>query len=510
MKEKSLLLLSIIFIFLAFASCSDNDSNNNTTGGENDTDEVYTNKWIYQQMKGLYLWNVPNNPNYDQAPVNFYNGLLFKYRQSADGDRFSWIEEKETTQRQKAGTGSLGFEILPQNYFYQLLPGQNYTNVGFFVTYVRRGSDAQNKGLKRGNVIYAVDNVDINYTNYEDLYYHLQTASSVSLSVYGEGGTANTINNITANSAYDEENPIWLESLISSGGKKIGYIVYNQFERGDNYKYDVELIQKIDALIKGGANDLIIDLRYNPGGYVISATHLASALVPNQNTADIFLKYSYNPARNDSLTRIYGSTVNFTDKVYSTSQSIPKSNLNSLYIIATENSASASEALINGLRPYMQGKLKHIGTKTTGKDKGSWAIDKNDVRIKYTLHPLIMRVLNKNDNRETGGNYERGLTPDIEINEWDKAYELVEVTNTDIFGEPIAYPLLLPWKEGMKELGDPSEALLAVAIADITGQPLPLSVKSATTRKVSVSAPVLTTFRKPAMIVEPELIGIDN
>lgn len=494
MKAKSYFFLSIFSIILLLSSCDDNDDNRRKPDEKTESE----NEWIYKQMKGLYLWDVPSKPNFNQDPEAFFESLLYK-RHQMDGDRFSRFGKEENS-KAKSGAISqkLGFDIQGIPYFKEGKIGSS-SSIGFFVLNVRENTDAKAKGLKRGNIIYAVNGNEINYVNYKDMEYYLKTASSASLSFYDENGLKKTISDIKGNFSGDMENPIWLSKIVEEG---IGYIVYDHFEKGNNNEYDIELVKTIETLVNNkGAKNLIIDLRYNHGGYIISATHLASALVPNRNTSDIFLKYNYNSARHDSLSSLYGDYVNFMDHVYNTGQAIPKTNLNSLYILTSENTASASEAIISGLKPYMGDKLKQVGMTTVGKDKGSWVI--KDAKYNHELYPMIMRISNKNNNSEYGGNYENGISPasNLNVNEWEGIYEIVIAK--DEYGTIYYCPLISEWKGSMKELGDEEETLLATAIADIKGEKRNTKFKSYETKIISVKVPVIERSRKPIMIVEP-------
>lgn len=491
MKAKAYFFLSIFSIIILFSACNDDDNDRRQSG------DTATNQWIYKQMKELYLWDVPQKPNYNQTPKKFFESLLYK-RDQIDGDRFSWIKEKDDNSTKAAlNTGKLGFDIVMQNYFKEILAGQtNRSNLGFFVVNVRDNTDAKTKGLKRGNVIYAIDGTPIDYDNYMDMYYHLQTASSITLSLYDENGQEKTISDIQGDFSGDSESPVWLSQVITEGNLKIGYLVYNEFERGDDYEYDIELIKAVEKLINEGAKDLVIDLRYNPGGYLQSATHLASILVPNRNTSNIFTKFTYNPKNHAALAKKYGDKDYFTDKV-NDSYPIPPTNLNSLYILTSRSTASASEALINGLEPYMD--IIQIGTKTSGKDKGSWLIE--DAKYNWQLQPLIMRVLDKDDK----GGYETGIEPDTYADEWSESYNMVETDGTNVYGEKDKCPVMKPWASGMKKLGDKEEPLLATAIAHMKGEGRKSVSKSYTIKTVSVKVPTIENPRKPRMIVEPKI-----
>ncbi len=461
MKAKSIFLLAIIL--LSFNACRDKEEEDPITPPKELTDNELTNQWAYNKMKSLYLWNtnLPSSPDYTQDPEKFFYGILYNYGK-VDGDRFSWIEE-DTSKKTKAlyADANLGFEYVPMSYFPINQSGIS-SLLGFFIVYVYEDSDAYKKGLRRGQVIYNVNNTDINYNNYSTI---LKNNSSLSLGIYNNKGEKVKLETFQA--AESKKSPIFISKVIP--GTKIGYLMYNGFERSadesdeNNYEYDIELIESIRSLNSQGITDFVLDLRYNPGGYLTSAMDLASALVPNRKTSNIFAKEKYNTHFQDSIVKKYGNDAlneYFLDKVYGTNTSIPQLSLSRLYVIATEYTASASELVIHGLKPYMT--VFQIGKTTVGKDKASMTVKSDNSRIKWQLQPLISRLTDANGK----GDYINGLTPDSEVSEWEEGYAMVNATNED--GTPVKCPLLSEWLGGLTELGDTSEPLLAEAIAQIT------------------------------------------
>lgn len=501
MKTKVLILLSILFSGFVFISCSDNDNDDKYPNLDpTESDNIYTNKWIYIQMKKLYLWcdNLPQVDNFDTDPEVFFKSLLYK-RQEIDGDRFSSMHEDKTKSKASSNNNNLGFNIILKNY-YDSQVKVNVLQFGFLVTNVRKDSDAQKKGLKRGHIIYAINKTSITVDNCLLLYNMLLSANSVSLSVYNEYGDRIEINDIKG-SNYDKDDPIWFTSVIDTAGIKVGYIVYNQFEKGDEYKYDKKFAETIDKMVnQQGVKDVVLDLRYNSGGYLISSTYMASALVPNRDVKKIYQYLAYNSTKHKALSKKYGDAYLFEDQING-GTAIPRTNLNNLCILATENTASASEALINGLRPYMAGKLTHIGTTTVGKDKGSWPLKSDNSKVKWTYNPLIFRVLNSEGNQPTG-DYIHGLNPDIKIDEWEEGYPLIETINGFLIPNLSDKSKL---KGGLVTLGDPSEPLLSEAIAKITGiKRKKKSVKSVTYNIVPVEALKIKQLDPPRMIADPQ------
>lgn len=480
-------LMFLLLLLLSLNACKDSKEDDNSDVEL--TDDQFTNRWAYNKMKSLYLWNteLPSNPNYTQAPKTFFESILYNYG-NVNGDRFSWIEE-DTSKKTKAlyADTNLGFECIPTSYF--ATPTSSNTSIGFFVVYVYEGSDAYKKGLRRGQVIYKVNNFDITYSNYSTL---LKDVSSVTLSVYNNNGVQVTLSSIQT--VEQKKSPVFISKVIS--GTKIGYLMYTGFERNsddkdDNYEYDIELIENIRTLNSQGITDFVLDLRYNPGGYLTSAMNLASALVPNRKTSNIFAKETYNTHFQDSIIKNFGSKYlneYFQDKVMGTNVTIPNLNLTRLYVLAGEYTASASELIMHALKPYMT--VVHIGATTVGKDKASMTVKSDNERIKWQLQPLISRLTDANGT----GNYINGLTPDAKVSDLEEGYTMKRAYYIDGNGNRVETecPELSSWIGGFAQLGDPSEPLLAEAIAKITGVAR-VKTKSAVSMsdEVSVQVPKL-------------------
>jgi C-terminal processing protease CtpA/Prc len=236
-----------------------------------------------------------------------------------------------------------------------------------------------------------------------------------------------------------DENPILVNTLITSGSKKIGYLLYNGFYSN----YDTKLNEAFGTLKSQGITDLVLDLRYNGGGSVQTATRLAS-MITGSFTGQVFSKQQWN-AKIES----YYSTNNpeslkdfFVDKIGTTP--INSLNMTKIYILTSKSSASASELVINGLKPYMN--VVQIGDITVGKNVGSVTLydsptfgkEKRNPNHRYAMQPLVLKIVNS-----VGfGDYQSGLTPTFSLKE--------SLSNLGV-------------------LGTSTEPLLNLAIAKITG-----------------------------------------
>lgn len=359
----------------------------------------------------------------------FYNGLLNNYKRI---DRFSYITDNYTDLENhfKGITANLGM-----NYSFGLVK-----KLGIYLAYVHYvvpNSEAERKGLQRGDVILSINNQQLTRTNAQQL---LQKTPIISFATYRfvNDKFEPTGKNYTLRQEQTPENPVLIHKVFNKRGKKIAYLMYNAFVAD----FDEALNNAFADFKAQGVTDLILDLRYNGGGSVNTATYLAS-MITGQFAGQVFAVERWNskvqPHRGNS--REY-----FTDNIVKDSRKIAINSLrmSKVYIITSENTASASELVINGLKPYIQ--VVQVGATTIGKNQGSVTIyDYIDAqgkvknpKHKWAMQPLVMKI----ENAKGVGDYVNGLSPDIFIEE---------------IGSNLGV------------LGDESEPLLARTLQEITG-----------------------------------------
>ena len=161
-------------------------------------------------------------------------------------------------------------------------------------------------------------------------------------------------------------------ATIDSASRRVGYLHFRNFVQPSVAALDTAFTQMRDA----GANELVLDLRYNGGGLVSVAQHLAGLISGPPTVGQVFVQFSHN-ARQTSRNTSY--------KFEAKPQALAVSRL---VVIATRGTASASEAIVNGLRPYMD--VKVVGDATYGKPVGQYGFDFCD----KVLYPVAFLVTN--------------------------------------------------------------------------------------------------------------------
>lgn len=415
------------------------------------SDYKYVNGWIYDNMSVYYLWNdkLSKSPNYSLNPEDFFESILYKYNKTSnpDGDRFSWIQEDYTEllgNLSGVASHEIGFEYI--------LVGTDATLKQYYalVLYAMHGTDAELKGINRGRFITKINGQNITADNYKNLFGGTGTKKlSMADFVYNETEKRYILQSsgdVTINMHnYFAENPIYLDTIYTVANNKIGYLVYNFFARDNGDKsnnYDKELISKLSNFKSKGVNEMVLDLRYNSGGAVSSAIALASALVKNRSTKNVLTTSQYNSILHNALIKEEGANYNkdyFIDKIIDTTVAIPEMNLPRLYVLTSGWTASASEFIINGLKPYMDVIL--IGETTYGKNVGSITIyEDDDPKNKWGMQPIVVKFANSLGFSD----FTAGFTPDYEIDEFENLY--------------------------LYSFGDTNDPLLGKALSLITGQ----------------------------------------
>lgn len=397
------------------------------------TSNAAANRWILDLMSEVYYWlddlGTPVAETSD--PEDYFEALL-----NRPTDRFSVIYPDYD----KLINALSGISLETGYEFILFKESATSDNVIAEISYIKNNSPASAAGLKRGDVIQKINGTQMTVSNYRDILG--QTEKQHTLSFIRFNQEANgfvTQPDLSLTPIQLSENPNFLDSIYTIGNQKIGYVVYHFFAPGSgegSTSYDDEM----DAIFANfKANDidhLIVDFRYNSGGYVSSAVNLASLIGPGVSQSKIFSKTRYNALVIQEVPELKNQQTSFKTKTQNLGNTLIG---NKVYILTSNRTASASELIINGLKPYMNVFL--IGDQTTGKNVGSIAFeDEKNPQNKYGLLPIVSQSFNSLDQSD----YSTGFTPNISLKESS---------------------------ERLRPLGDVNELLLRTALSEITGTP---------------------------------------
>lgn len=334
-------------------------------------------------------------------------------------DRFSFLtEDYRELEKQFAGvslSNGMDFKL------YRLAGGSD--DLVGLVRYILPNTSASKQSIQRGMFFTKIDGTLLTLQNYADLI--SADSYSITLANLTQDGFKETGSPISLTKEEYTENPIFIAETFDVASKKVGYLMYNSFVSN----FDRELNNTFGNFKAEGIDALILDLRYNGGGSVRTATDLA-AMITGQFPGDIFSTEVFNPdiqkileaEKPENLKNKFNTKIKEGDAINSL-------NLSKLYVITTGSSASASELVINGLDPYIE--VRQIGTTTVGKFQASITLyDSRDFERKganpnhfYAIQPLVLTTANVNG--VTG--FVQGIEPEVEVFE--------DETNLGVLGE---------------------------------------------------------------------------
>ncbi len=430
MKSTRNLLLSFFLLLLA-GSCYD------------DLDDVIipsTNleikNFIWKAMNDRYLYkadvsDLADNRFENEGELNaflstfsspedlFYNGLV------APHDEFSFL----VSDYRQLERSLDGLNILNGMQYGVIAFSETSQEVLGYVRYILPNTSADQQGLKRGDLFNTVDGTLLTRENYFRLLrpanYTIGLAEIVNEEIISTGETV---------SLQKEEyttNPVYIAKVLETANGSTGYLMYNGFTSS----FDAVLNDTFGMFKAENISNLIVDLRYNSGGSVETASDLAS-MITGQFNGEIFSKEQWN----EEYQTYYENNrpedlINYFNNKIRTGEAINSLGLGKVYFITSLKTASASELVINALKPYIN--VIQVGENTTGKFQASTTFyDSPDFRRSganlghtYAVQPLIYKTLNANNVSD----YVDGLEPDFEISE--------NVSDLGILGEP-SEPLL--------------------------------------------------------------------
>lgn len=450
MKKDSKLYIALSIAFTLFLTWSCNDEGDITEIGGPGQESIEIQDFIWGGLNIWYLWQ-PNVADLaddrfssqeeyieflssEPVPEDFFESLLFQ-RGIVDIDS-RIVDDYVELENSKVGiskSNGVDFGLA------RISSGSN--DILGYVQYILPNSDASTKDIKRGDIFTKVNGTQLTIDNYRDLLFSDNDTYTLGLADIQGGALVSTGQSVELTKSEYNENPIYIQKVFEEGGKKIGYFMYNRFSGS----YDDQLNAVFAEFKSEGISDLILDLRYNPGGFGYVARYLGS-MITGQFAGEIFSRNQWNP-------KIQAEFVDFDEELvidrfpskFSNGTDINSLNLNRVHIIVTGSSASASELIIAALSPYIN--VTTIGSKTYGKYTGSITLYDSEDFTKdgvnpnhfYAMQPLVLEYTNS-----LGENGKDGYDPDIERRE--------DISNMGILGER-------------------NEPLLNIAINDIIGAP---------------------------------------
>jgi C-terminal peptidase prc len=330
---------------------------------------------VRDAMSDIYLW-YSEMPNVDPARFNSPEAYLEAVRYMPLDSHFSYISSRESNRAFFGESQYVGLGV-----------SWSVRGDELRVLQVFPDSPASEAGLARGDRIDAIAGIPVSQLIATNGIGEAVGAEEIGLSVRidftgGDGVTRGghlakrvvTIPTVSLTRTFDVQ------------GRRVGYIFFRNFVQPSFAALDEAFAELASARV----HDLVIDLRYNGGGLVSVAQHMASVIGGARTRGQVFAEYFHNDKnafRNQAL--------RFEEKANAM-------NLERLIVITTPSSASASELVINALRPFMP--VVVIGDRTYGKPVGQYQIEFCD----KMLAPVSFSLRNANGQ----GDFFDGFPPD--------------------------------------------------------------------------------------------------
>ena len=321
------------------------------------------NLYVRDVMSDIYLWyaTMPNvNPTAYDSPEAYLEAVRYKTLDST----FSYITSRAANDAFYSDSQFIGFGL-----------STSQNDVEMRVTQVFPDSPASEAGLSRGDRI-----IEIGGRLVTALIASGEIGSAFGASEIGVESDIAFINQAgTRRDAHMIKRlvtipTVSLTKIYSVGGRRIGYIFFRNFVQPSYEALDKAFAE----LSTAGVDDLVLDLRYNGGGLVGVAQYLAGYIGGKRTDGLVFAEYFHND-KNTFRNRI----IRFETKPQALT-------LDRLIVVTTHGSASASELVINALRPFIP--VVVIGSQTYGKPVGQYGIEFCD----KLLAPVSFALRNAN------------------------------------------------------------------------------------------------------------------
>lgn len=387
------------------------------------------NTWILDSLKRYYYWNeqLPLHPDKTIAPIDFFRSVIYKE------DRFSSLSAASASSKAPPVSSLYGFD-------YALIRADGSQQLVGLIKHVFSDSPASRSGLSRGMYFTKVNARPWTTSSSASIQQDLVKQRKIVLTIAERQGTTfEERENLEVTAGYSfEQKP--QQQVFDLQGKRIAYLYLNDFIPGT-----ARVLYPIFAIFKNqSASDLILDLRYNSGGQVAEAAALC-ALITGLPYNSPFIQYKGNKNAGIRMESI-GESATFDQTVIFHELQQHSLNLKRLFILSSKATASASEIIINNLKPYLE--IYLIGEPTLGKDMASFTID--DQNSPKTIDWKIQPVIYKLYNARQEGDYSNGIQPSSLVDEMEN----------------------LP----LQPIGDLQDPLIAKAITQIANLPPKLAL----------------------------------
>ena len=305
------------------------------------------NIWVREQLTNYYYWYQFLPPGVNPANYTSPEAYLEAVRYRPIDNHYSFITSAATNDAFYGDSQYVGYGF-----------GNQTTSSEILVLQVYPDSPASEAGLSRGDRIVTVNGRTVPSMVADGSIGGAFGSADIGVTttiewdtLTGERRSARMVKRVVTIPT------VSLTSVIDVDGRKVGYLFFRNFVTPSTDA----LTEAFAALKTAGATELVLDMRYNGGGQVAVAVHLASLIGGSRTAGQVM----FNQVHNDKMAPRYDEVQRFES---------PGSalRLDRLFVIATGATASASELIINSLRPYIP--VVVIGDTTYGKPVGQYGM----------------------------------------------------------------------------------------------------------------------------------------
>lgn len=341
---------------------------------------LYEKMWLRSWSNHMYLW-YRELPDLDPAPYSVadYFNLLRTTQRTDSGafkDNYHFAEDTATYLKRTQGAVQSG-------YGFEWVLAANRPPRSMRVAYTEANSPAAQAMIGRGARLLEVDGIDFINDNTQAGVDKINAALSPAKAGESHQFTFSDVNgnrrSYTLVSADVPTMPVQNVKVLQQGNRKVGYLQFNSHIAAAQ----PQLISAVEQFRSAAVNELVLDMRYNGGGLLALASQLGYMLSgPNQIQSRPFETMKFNdkhPTTDPQTGRPLQPTPFYTRQIdYNagvlTNQNLPNLNLSRIFVLTTDGTCSASEALINGLRG-IDVEVILIGGQTCGKPYGFYPTD---------------------------------------------------------------------------------------------------------------------------------------
>lgn len=342
-------------------------------------------QFIRSYLNESYLWydEIPSSDAARYTTPGYFYSLLVETPDSTGQprDRFSAIISLADADTSATGAG-INYGVVWAR------DTQGRTRVAL----VSPGSPAALANMARGGELVSI--LSNTHNSWEP------NAAGASITFNYRDAPGQTVRQITLTSAAVREDPVPMATtVLSPNGRRVGYVLFNSHSIGAQDK----LIDALRAMSTGGIQDLVLDMRYNSGGFLYIAAALGSMVTGPGNDNKVFERLQFNRKRAAesaaAVVRVRG-TVEFEELLYPEGTPLPRLGLSRVYVLSSGDTCSASEAVINGLRG-VDVEVIVVGQTTCGKPYGFSRQD----NCGYALFPIEFQGFNAKDFGDYAGGF---------------------------------------------------------------------------------------------------------